>query len=101
VTLSICFLFTHIAYTGAIDHERAGLVLRPTPAEFGENHHRQHVEQQPLPQVGWIMDRAAEAELDVSPRELAEDVTSVGQRPCEPIQLGHYQGVTGSASSQR
>src|SRR5215217_4553685 len=26
VTLSICVLFTHIAYTGAIDHERAGLI---------------------------------------------------------------------------
>jgi hypothetical protein len=66
-----------------------------------KNHHRQHVEQQPLPRVGWIMDRAAEAEFDVALGQLIEDVAGVGQRAGEPIQLGHYQGVTGSASSQR
>src|SRR5215217_776367 len=49
------------------------------------------------------MDRAAEAELDVSPRELAEDVTSVVQRPCEPVRIGDQQGVTSrqAASANR
>jgi hypothetical protein len=42
------------------------------------------------------MDRAAEAELDVPPGQLVQDVTSIGQRPGEPV-----QGVAGSAGSQR
>lgn len=46
------------------------------------------------------MYRAAEAELDVPPGQLVQDVTSVGQRAGEPVQLGDYQGVTGSAGSQ-
>jgi hypothetical protein len=33
------------------------------------------------------MYRAAEAELDVPPGQLVQDVTSVGQRAGEPVQL--------------
>jgi hypothetical protein len=44
---------------------------------FELRHHRQHVEQQPPDWIGWIMDRAAEAELDISLCELIENVTGV------------------------
>jgi hypothetical protein len=47
------------------------------------------------------VDRAAKAELDVSPRELVEDVPGIRQRPGQPVQLGHHQGVTSPTGSQR
>jgi hypothetical protein len=47
------------------------------------------------------VNRAAETELDVSPRELVEDVTGIGQRPGEPVQLRHHQRVTSPTGSQR
>jgi hypothetical protein len=36
------------------------------------------------------MDRAAEAELDVALGQLIENVTGIGQRAGEPVQLGDY-----------
>jgi hypothetical protein len=43
------------------------------------------------------MDQPAKAELDVPLRQLVEDVTGVGQRPGEPVQLSDDKRVTGSA----
>ena len=60
-----------------------------------------NVEQQPPDRVGRIMDCTAEAELDVSLRELVQNVASIRQRPREPVQLRYDQGVTGSAGGQR
>ena len=42
-------------------------------------HHRQNAEQQPPHRVGRIMDRPAEAESHVAPREFVEDVPGVRQ----------------------
>ncbi len=47
------------------------------------------------------MDRAAEAELDISLRELVENVTGVRQRPGEPVQLRHHQRVTRPTRGKR
>jgi hypothetical protein len=68
---------------------------------FELRHHRQDIEQQPPDWIGWIMDRAAEAELDISPRELIENVTGVRQRPGEPVQLRHHQRVTRPTRGKR
>ena len=46
------------------------------------------------------MDRAAEAELDVTLGQLIEDVAGVGQRSGEPVQLGHHEGVARSAGGE-
>ena len=47
------------------------------------------------------MDGAAKAELDIAFGELVQDVASIRQRPCQPIQLGNHQCVAGSAGGQR
>ena len=63
--------------------------------------HGENVEKQPSDGVGRIVDGAAKAELDIAFGELVQDVASIRQRPCQPIQLGHHQCVAGSAGGQR
>jgi hypothetical protein len=45
--------------------------------------HRQHVEQQPPDRVSRVMDRAADAELDLPPCQVFEDLARIWQRPRE------------------
>ena len=63
--------------------------------------HCEHVKQQPADRVGWVVDRAAEAELDVPFGQLIQDVAGIGQRAGKPVQLGHYEGVARSAGRER
>jgi hypothetical protein len=53
--------------------------------ELGD--HGQDVEEQSSDRVGWVMDRAAEVELDLAAREVLDDVASVGQRASEAVEL--------------
>lgn len=46
------------------------------------------------------MDRAAHAQPDLLRGELGQDVSGVGQRPCQPVELGDDEGVTATASGQ-
>ncbi len=46
------------------------------------------------------MHGTAEAELHLAAGQLAGDVASVGQRPGEPVQLGHDEGAVGATGSE-
>jgi hypothetical protein len=45
---------------------------------------------QPPHRVGRIMDPAAEAEFHVTLGQLVQDVSSIRQRPSQPVQLAHH-----------
>src|SRR5664279_2835476 len=62
--------------------------------ELGD--HGQHVEQQPADGVGWVVDRAAEVQLDLAGGQLVDDVAGVRQGPGEPIKFGDDKGVAGA-----
>ena len=59
--------------------------VRPDQVGFEPGDHREHVEQQPAHRIGGIVNRAAEAELDVPLGQLVEDVAGIEQRPGEPV----------------
>jgi len=63
--------------------------------------HRQHVEQQPTDRVSRIMHRRADAELDLAPRQILEDLAGIRQRSCQPVELGHDERVAGTTRCQR
>jgi hypothetical protein len=42
-----------------------------------------------------------EAEFHVPLGQLVQNVAGIGQRPGEPVQLGHHECVAGSAGTQR
>jgi hypothetical protein len=47
------------------------------------------------------VNRAAEAELDVSSGQLIEDVAGIRQRAGEPVQFRHHEGVARSTGGER
>ena len=57
----------------------------PDQVGFELSDHREHIEQQPAHRIGGIVNRAAEAELDVPLGQLVEDVAGIEQRPGEPV----------------
>jgi DNA-binding transcriptional regulator LsrR (DeoR family) len=63
--------------------------------------HRQHVEQQPPDRVSRVMDRAADAELDLPPCQVFEDLARIWQRPREAIELRDDQRVAAAALRER
>ena len=46
------------------------------------------------------MDRSAEAESDVLPGQLGQDVAGIRQRPGQPVQLGDHQRIAGAARGE-
>jgi hypothetical protein len=50
--------------------------------------------------IGGVVDGAAEVEFHLTAGQFVDDVAGVGDRPGEPIKLGHHQGVTGPARSE-
>ncbi len=47
------------------------------------------------------MHRPAEAQLDLTAREVLEDLAGVGQRPGETVELGDHERVTAAAGGER
>ncbi len=80
-------------------HALAG--AQPDQVGLELRHHGQHVEQQPLHRVGGVVDRPAQTQADLPRGELVDDRSGVGQGSGQAIELGHHQGVPGSARGQR
>ena len=58
------------------------------------------VKQQPTYRVGRVVDRPAQAQTDWPGSELIGDRSGVGQRSGQAVELGHHQGVSGSAGRE-
>jgi len=67
--------------------------------ELGD--HRQHVEQQPTDGVGRIVHRRADAQLDLTPRQVLEDLAGIRHRSCQSVEFGHDERVAGATRRQR
>jgi hypothetical protein len=63
--------------------------------------HREHVGQEPSDGIGGVVNRAVEAELDVSCGQLSEDVAGIGQRAGELVQFRDHEGVARSTGGER
>jgi hypothetical protein len=63
--------------------------------------HRQHVEQKPPNGISRVMDRAADAELDLAPGEVFENLARVRQRPRQAIELGDDKCVAAATRGER
>jgi hypothetical protein len=70
-------------------HPLTGAHLDQVGFELGD--HRQDVEQQPPDGVGRVVDGSAEVQLDLAGGQLIDNVSSVRQRPGEPIELRHHE----------
>ena len=73
----------------------------PNEVGFELRDHGQHVEQQAADRVVGVTNRPAEIEPDLSCGELVGDRSSIRQRPGQPVQLRHDQGVALAAGRQR
>lgn len=62
---------------------------------------RQNVEEQLSHWVGRAVDLAAKGRLDATGREPVADVACVGDRPGEPVEFRHHEGVAFAEGSER
>jgi hypothetical protein len=75
-------------------------VRRPDQVGLELGHHGKDVEQQSADRIGWVIDRPAQAQADLSSGELSGDRSGVGQGPGQTIELGHHQRVAGPTGGQ-
>jgi hypothetical protein len=68
---------------------------------FKLRHHRKDIEEQTTDGISWIMDRSAKAQCHLAGSEFVRDVPRISQRPCQSIELGDDEYITGSARSER
>ena len=61
------------------------------------NDHREHIEEEPADRIGGVMNGTTDTELHFTLGEIVNDVFRVAKRPCQPVELGHDEGIAGSA----
>ena len=74
---------------------------RPVQIRFELGHHSQDVEQQPAYRVGRVVTVAAETKHNPFGRELIGNVPGIGKGAGQPVELGHHEGIAGSARRHR
>jgi hypothetical protein len=77
------------------------LVRSRTKSVSQLGNHRQQGEQQPAYRFSRVVHRRADAELDLTPGEILEDLMRVGQRSHQAIELGHDKRVASATRCQR
>jgi hypothetical protein len=79
-------------------HALVGAEPEQVDFEFGER--SQDVEEHLAEGVGWVIDGAAEGELDTAADKGVADVAGVGDGAREAVELGHDEGVAGTDGGQ-
>jgi len=74
---------------------------RPDQIRLELGHHSQDVEQQPAYRVGRVVTAAAETKHSPFGRQLIGNVPGIRKGAGQSVELGHHEGIAGSACRHR